>query len=93
MASSVSSERAFSSAGITLTKQRNHLKGDIVEALQGLKAMINHDVLFRDPFPTSELEKEIESAEKEQEHGQTEKGVDREMEIEVGASTLQSRLD
>ncbi len=38
MASSVSSEHAFSSAGITITKRQNRLKGDIVEALQFLKA-------------------------------------------------------
>jgi hAT family C-terminal dimerisation region len=37
MSSSVSSERAFSQGGITITKQRNRLKEDIVEALQGLK--------------------------------------------------------
>ncbi|KIJ35874.1 hypothetical protein M422DRAFT_103474, partial [Sphaerobolus stellatus SS14] len=37
MASSVSSERAFSAAGITITKRRNRLKGDIVEALQVVK--------------------------------------------------------
>jgi hypothetical protein len=39
MASSVSSERAFSSAGITISKRRNRLDGDIVEALQCLKAL------------------------------------------------------
>ncbi|KIJ32661.1 hypothetical protein M422DRAFT_101438, partial [Sphaerobolus stellatus SS14] len=37
MASSVSSERAFSAAGITISKRRNRLNGDIVEALQTLK--------------------------------------------------------
>ncbi|EPQ59871.1 hypothetical protein GLOTRDRAFT_23951, partial [Gloeophyllum trabeum ATCC 11539] len=37
MATSVSSERTFSSAGITITKHRNRLKGDIVEAFQVLK--------------------------------------------------------
>ncbi|KZT08900.1 uncharacterized protein LAESUDRAFT_606611, partial [Laetiporus sulphureus 93-53] len=37
MVTSVSSERTFSSAGITITKHRNCLKGDIVEALQVLK--------------------------------------------------------
>lgn len=52
MASSVSSERAFSSAGITISKRRNRLKGDIVEALQGLKCMIRHDLLFRPPGPS-----------------------------------------
>ncbi|PCH39190.1 hypothetical protein WOLCODRAFT_59296, partial [Wolfiporia cocos MD-104 SS10] len=37
MASSVSSERAFSSAGITISKWQNCLCADIVEALQFLK--------------------------------------------------------
>ncbi|KZV84443.1 hypothetical protein EXIGLDRAFT_569214, partial [Exidia glandulosa HHB12029] len=37
MSSSVSAERAFSSAGLTITKRRNRLKGDIVEALQVIK--------------------------------------------------------
>ena len=48
MASSVSSERAFSSAGITISKRRNRLKGDIVEALQGLKCLIRRNLLFRE---------------------------------------------
>ena len=48
MASSVSSERAFSSAGITVSKRRNRLKGDIVEALQCLKCLIRRDLLFRE---------------------------------------------
>ncbi|KAJ7028999.1 hypothetical protein C8F04DRAFT_1188102 [Mycena alexandri] len=47
MSSSVSSERAFSSAGITISKRRNHLKLDVVEALQVLKCLIHHDLLFR----------------------------------------------
>lgn len=47
MASSVSSERAFSSAGITVSKHRNRLKGDIVEALQCLKCMIRRNLIFR----------------------------------------------
>lgn len=48
MASSVSSERAFSSAGITISKRRNQLKADIVEALQCLKCLIKRNILFRD---------------------------------------------
>ena len=56
MATSVSSERAFSSAGITISKRRNRLKGDIVEALQCLKCLIRHDLLFReDPSVLSEI--------------------------------------
>ncbi|KIK33711.1 hypothetical protein CY34DRAFT_32916, partial [Suillus luteus UH-Slu-Lm8-n1] len=37
MAASVSSEQAFSQGGITISKRRNRLKGDIVEALQCVK--------------------------------------------------------
>jgi hypothetical protein len=47
MASSVSSERAFSSAGITISKHRNRLKGDIVKALQCLKCLIHRNLIFR----------------------------------------------
>src|ERR1700722_17353835 len=53
MASSVSSERAFSQGGITISKRRNWLKGDIVEALQCIKCAIRHDLLFRKPGPSS----------------------------------------
>src|SRR5271169_5797993 len=58
MSSSVSSERAFSQGGITISKRRSCLKGDIVEALQCNKCAIRHDLLFREPAPssTSELE-------------------------------------
>jgi hAT family C-terminal dimerisation region len=48
MASSVSSERAFSSAGITISKRRNRLKGIIVEALQCLKCLYKRDLIFRE---------------------------------------------
>ena len=56
MASSVSSERAFSSAGATISKLRNRLKADIVEALQFMKFSYRNDLLFRDPGPTSQSE-------------------------------------
>ena len=46
MASSVSSEHAFSSVGITISKRRSCLKGDIVEALQCLKCMIHKNLIF-----------------------------------------------
>jgi hypothetical protein len=62
MASSVSSERAFSSAGITISKRRNRLKGDIVKALQCLKCMIRKNLIFRED-PTSTIAKEIEDLE------------------------------
>jgi hypothetical protein len=62
MASSVSSERAFSQGGITITKRRNRLKGDIVEALQCVKCAIRHDLIFREPAPSSILEAEFDSS-------------------------------
>ncbi len=55
MASSVSSERAFSSASITISKRRNRLGPDLVEALQFLKCWFRHDLIFReDPTIASE---------------------------------------
>lgn len=57
MSTSVSSERAFSAAGITISKRRNRLGGDIVEALQFLKCYFRRDLLFRemdDPSIASE---------------------------------------
>ena len=58
MASSVSSEQAFSQGGITISKHRNRLKGDIVEALQCVKCTIRHDLLFREVAPSSVMEAE-----------------------------------
>jgi len=60
MSTSVSSERAFSQGGITISKRRNRLKGDIVEALQCVKCSIRHDLLFREPEPSSLMEEELE---------------------------------
>jgi hypothetical protein len=60
MASSVSSERAFSSAGLTISKRRNRLKGDIVEALQCLKCMYHNDLIFQDVVVATEEEEELE---------------------------------
>lgn len=63
MASSVSSERVFSSAGITVSKRRNRLKADIVEALQFLKCSIRQDLLHRAPAPSSAVELDLQKAE------------------------------
>lgn len=60
MASSVSSERAFSQGGITISKRCNRLKGDIVEALQCLKCAIRHDLLFQEAALSSAVEEELE---------------------------------
>ena len=45
MASSVASEHAFSLAGITICKHHNHLEGNIIEALQCLKSLIQQDFM------------------------------------------------
>ena len=60
MASSVSSERAFSSAGITICKRRNRLDADIVEALQCLKSLIRQDLMVRDVPGLSLADEELE---------------------------------
>ena len=56
MSSSVSSEHALSQGGITISKRRSCLKGDVVEALQCNKCAIQHDLLFQKPSPSSALE-------------------------------------
>ncbi|PPQ84408.1 hypothetical protein CVT24_009521 [Panaeolus cyanescens] len=61
MAASVLSERAFSSAGITISKRRNRLKGDIVEAIECLKCIFHHNLLFCQIVASSELEYELEN--------------------------------
>ena len=65
MASSVSSERAFSFAGITISKRRNWLKPDIVEALQFMKCLYRWELLFREePSTTQEAEEDSDAEEK-----------------------------
>jgi hypothetical protein len=59
MSSSVSSERAFSQGGITISKRRSCLKADIVEALQCIKCAIRWDLLFPEPAPSSVFEAEV----------------------------------
>ena len=58
MGSSVLSERAFLSARITITKRRNGLQADIVEALQFLKCLIQKDLIYCEPQPSLMLELE-----------------------------------
>jgi len=53
MASSVSSERAFSSTGITISKRHSRLKSDIVEALQFIKCIYCRELLFREELSTA----------------------------------------
>ena len=73
MATSVSSERAFSAAALTVTKHWNRLKGDIVEALQVLRMMYQRDLMFQEPPPSSALELALEGLEPV---GEEEEGTD-----------------
>jgi hypothetical protein len=67
MASSVSSERAFSSAGITISKRWNRLKGDIVEALECIKCLLHHNLIFRPTITLDQIEIELEYLEVDEE--------------------------
>ena len=60
MASSVSSKRAFSSAGITICKQHNCLNADIVESLQCLKSFLQQDLMAQDVVSIVEEEQELD---------------------------------
>ncbi len=60
MALSISSERSFSSAGITITKRRNRLGYDIVEALQILKSAAREEMLFAPEEPSKQQELSLE---------------------------------
>jgi hAT family C-terminal dimerisation region len=74
MASSVSSERAFSSAGITISKRRNRLKPDIVEALQFLKCSYHRNLLFREEASAQHEVDELEYEDEDIEEVVDEKG-------------------
>lgn len=65
MASSVSSESAFSAAGITISKHRNQLEGDIIEALQCLKSFIHQDLIFRDVISATQEEEDLNLADRD----------------------------
>lgn len=60
MATSVSSERAFSQGGLTITKRRTRLDAGLVEALQILKCMIRQDLVHPEPAPSVQLEKALD---------------------------------
>jgi hAT family C-terminal dimerisation region len=85
MASSVSSKRAFSQGGITISKHHNRLKGDIIEALQCVKCAICHDLLFHEPGPSSLAEEEPNEFEVEVEPGE---GTDHDDAEEEGWDSL-----
>ena len=65
MASSVSSERAFSLAGITISKRRNCLDADIVEALQCLKSFIAQDLMASDMVSITDEEQDLDFADEQ----------------------------
>lgn len=58
MLSSVSSKCVFLQGEITISKHHSCLKADIVEGLQCVKCMIQHDLLFQEPAPSLIVEVE-----------------------------------
>ena len=60
MASSVSSKRAFSLVGITISKQCNHLNADIIEVLQCLKSFIYQDLMAQDVVSITDEEQDLD---------------------------------
>ncbi|KAJ7633944.1 hypothetical protein B0H17DRAFT_1023700 [Mycena rosella] len=69
MSSSVSGERAFSSAGITISKRRDRLKAEIVEVLQVLKCMMRRDLPFRRSDLIDESDSGTTADEEDEEEG------------------------
>ena len=67
MASSVSSERVFSQAGLVITKRRTLLKADIVEAIQMVKYRLKEDTCLElyDAVPSLCVEETLASIEEE----------------------------
>jgi hypothetical protein len=65
MSTSVPSERVFSGSGRVITKTRSRLKGDIVEAIQVLKATKCKDLFA--PLPCSTMEDKIQAEEDREE--------------------------
>ena len=62
MASSISSEHAFSAAGITISERRNQLQGDIVEAIKVNKSLKHRNLLFREVLNMEQVERDLEDA-------------------------------
>ena len=50
----------FSSAGITISKCWNWLKGDIIKALECIKCLLYHDLIFCPTITLDQVEKELE---------------------------------
>ncbi|PSR71906.1 hypothetical protein PHLCEN_2v12250, partial [Hermanssonia centrifuga] len=63
MATFVLSERAFLQGSIIISKRRNCLKNNIIEALQCLKCAIRHDLLLQASSPSSVTEETISKEE------------------------------
>ena len=57
----MSSEQTISSAGITLSKRCNQLQADIVEALQFMKCIFRHDLIFQEVQTVKEEEGILDS--------------------------------
>ena len=63
--SQLSSKRAFSLVGITISKWHNCLDADIVEALQCLKSFIHQDLMAQDVVSINDEEQDLDFADEQ----------------------------
>jgi hypothetical protein len=55
---------------ITISKQHNQLKGGVIEALQCMKCLLCHNLLFHEAGPSSLTEVEADDSENNAEPGE-----------------------
>ena len=85
MASSVSSERVFSQAGLLITKRRTLLKADIIEAIQMVKYRLKEGTCLelQDASPSLDVEATIEALEQEELELQHELEVPQDLALDI----------
>ncbi|KAF5360238.1 hypothetical protein D9757_012884 [Collybiopsis confluens] len=66
MGASTSSEQAFSGGGLIITKLRNQLRGNLVEALQVTKVTLRQELIVRKPAPSVQLEEKLDQDDAEE---------------------------
>ncbi|KAF5347135.1 hypothetical protein D9757_015067 [Collybiopsis confluens] len=66
MGASTSSEQAFSRGGLIITKLRNQLRGNLVEALQVTKVTLRQELIVCKPTPSVQLEEKLDQDDAEE---------------------------
>ena len=85
MASSVSSERVFSQAGLLITKRRTLLKADIIEAIQMVEYRLKEGTCLelQDASPSLDVEATIDALEQEELELQRELEVPQDLSLDL----------